>query len=134
MFPLTENAIDPPHSARLDKWLWAIRLFKTRALAADACRAGSVEIAGQAAKPARDVHLGEVIVVRQGIVTRTLEVRGVPPSRVGAKRVPDFCQDLTPAEEFAKAREQRVQHVLAREKGSGRPTKRDRRLIDHLFA
>ena len=118
---------------RLDKWLWAVRLFKTRALATDACRAGSVIIADQPAKPAREVHAGEIVIVRQGIIARTLRVVAVPRSRVGAKLVSDFCTDLTPATEFEKLRTQRLQHVLAREKGSGRPTKRDRRLIDHLF-
>lgn len=120
-------------SARLDKWLWAIRIFKTRALAADACRAGSVTINELNAKPARDVHAGEVIIVRQGLVTRTLRVVGVPRSRVGAKLVAEFCTDLTPASEWDKVKTQRVQQILAREKGSGRPTKRDRRMLDRLF-
>ena len=120
-------------AARLDRWLWAVRLFKTRALAADACRAGSVDVGELAAKPAREVHAGERVTVRQGLVTRTLRVVGVPRSRVGAKKVPEFCEDLTPPGEYAKAAEQRVQHVLAREKGSGRPTKRERRAIDRLL-
>lgn len=120
-------------AARLDKWLWAVRIFKARALATDACRAGSVLINDQVAKPAREVRAGETVTVRQGLITRTLRVVAVPPSRVGAKLVPGFCTDLTPAEEFEKARAQRVQQVLAREKGSGRPTKRDRRAIERLF-
>ena len=119
--------------ARLDKWLWAVRLFKTRALATDACRAGTVEINGQPAKPARDVHAGEIVTVKQGLILRTLRVLGAPRSRVSAKLASDFCQDLTPPAEFEKQREFRLQHVLAREKGSGRPTKRDRREIDRLF-
>jgi ribosome-associated heat shock protein Hsp15 len=123
----------PELSARLDKWLWAVRLFKSRALATDACRAGSVCIRDEPAKPARDVRAGETVVVRQGLVTRTLRVVAVPRSRVGAKLVPEYCTDLTPPAEFAKGREQRVQQVLAREKGRGRPTKRDRRLLDRLF-
>lgn len=127
------DSADPETRARLDKWLWAVRLFKTRALATDACRAGSVTIAGQPAKPAREVHPGETIIVQQGIIARTLLVLAVPASRVGAKLVPEFCNDLTPATEFEKLRTERLQHVLAREKGSGRPTKRDRRLIDRLF-
>ncbi|HVU25633.1 MAG TPA: RNA-binding S4 domain-containing protein [Opitutus sp.] len=118
---------------RLDQWLWAVRLFKTRGLATAACRGGAVKIAGQTAKPARDVRVDEVITVRQGVITRTLRVTGVPRSRVGAKRVPEYCAELTPPEEFAKAREQPFQDFLAREKGSGRPTKRDRRSIDRLF-
>lgn len=127
------DSVDPEARARLDKWLWAVRLFKTRALATDACRAGLVTIAGQPAKPAREVHPGETIIVQQGIIVRTLLVVAVPASRVGAKLVPEFCNDLTPAAEFEKLRTERLQHVLAREKGSGRPTKRDRRLIDRLF-
>ncbi len=85
------------------------------------------------AKPARDVRAGEQVTVRQGLVLRTLRVEGVPRSRVGAKLVANFCTDLTTPEEFAKGREQPVQQLLAREKGSGRPTKRDRRLLDNLF-
>ncbi len=120
-------------TARLDKWLWAVRLFKTRALAADAIRAGSVEINAQPTKPAREVHAGETVTVQQGLVLRTLRVVGAPASRVGAKLVPEFCTDLTPASEFEKVRLQRMQHVLAREKGSGRPTKRERREVDRFF-
>jgi ribosome-associated heat shock protein Hsp15 len=118
---------------RLDKWLWAVRVFKSRTLATDACRAGTVEINDQPAKPAREIKLGELVVVRQGLVKRTLAVVGVPKSRVGAKLVPGFCTDLTPPEEYEKARAHRVQQLLAREKGSGRPTKRDRRLLDRLL-
>lgn len=87
----------------------------------------------QPAKPAREVHAGENIVVWQGLVKRTLQVVAVPPSRVGAKLVAGYCTDLTPPEEFEKVREQRVQQILAREKGSGRPTKRDRRLLDRML-
>lgn len=118
---------------RIDKWLWAVRLFKTRSLAADACKAGSVEIGGHAVKPARDVHAGETIVVKQGLIVRTLRVIGIPPGRVGAKLVATYCEDLTPPSEFEKVKEQRVQQTLARAKGSGRPTKRDRRAMDRLF-
>ena len=124
---------DETSAVRLDKWLWAVRLFKTRALATDACRAGSVTVNELAAKPGRDVHAGELVGVRQGLITRTLRVVGVPRSRVGAKLVAEFCTDLTPAAEFEKARVHRLQQVIAREKGSGRPTKRDRRLLDRLF-
>ncbi len=120
-------------AARLDKWLWSVRLFKTRSLATDACRAGTVQINELPAKPAHEVRFGERIVVWQGLVKRTVEVTGVPRSRVGAKLVPDFCTDHTPPEEFEKARTASVQQTLAREKGSGRPTKRDRRLLDQLL-
>jgi ribosome-associated heat shock protein Hsp15 len=120
-------------TGRLDKWLWAVRIFKSRSLASDACRAGSVAVNQLPAKPARDVRPGETVTVRQGLVLRTLRVVGVPPSRVGAKLVANFCSDLTPKEELEKGRERTVQDLLAREKGSGRPTKRDRRLLDRMF-
>jgi ribosome-associated heat shock protein Hsp15 len=99
-------------------------------LASDACRAGSVAVNEITAKPARDVHPGETITVKQGLVLRTLRVIDVPRSRVGAKLVAGFCTDLTPPEELDKARQNPVLQLLAREKGSGRPTKRDRRLMD----
>ena len=126
--PAAERTAD-----RLDKWLWAMRVFRTRALATDACRAGSVAVNELVAKPAREVHAGEIVTVKQGLFTRTLQVVGVPRSRVGAKLLPDYCVDLTPPEEYERLRERSVQQVLAREKGSGRPTKRDRRLLDDLF-
>lgn len=120
-------------AGRLDKWLWSVRLFKTRSLATDACRAGSVVINGQPAKPARDVRAGETVVVQQGLVTRTVMVVAIPKSRVGPKVVPTYCEDRTPAEEFEKAKAAPIQQLLARERGTGRPTKRDRRAWDDLF-
>ena len=129
--PCVTPITDP--AARLDKWLWAVRVFKSRALATDACRAGSVAVNDQPAKPGRDVHAGESVAVRLGLITRTLRVLAVPRSRVGAKLVAQFCTDLTPPAEYEKMRERSVQQVLAREKGRGRPTKRDRRLLERLF-
>jgi ribosome-associated heat shock protein Hsp15 len=122
-----------PPALRLDKWLWAVRVFRTRSLAGDACRAGSVAVNQLPAKPSRAVRPGETVTVKQGLMVRTLRVVGVPRSRVGAKLVALYCTDLTPPEELAKGREQSVQQVLARAQGSGRPTKRDRRLLDRLF-
>ncbi len=122
-----------PEAGRIDQWLWAVRIFRTRSLATDACRAGSVTVNGQPAKASRDVRPGELVVVRLGLIHRTLHVLAVPPSRVGAKLVGGFCGDQTPAEEYERARSQRVQQLLARAKGSGRPTKRDRRRLDRLF-
>lgn len=86
------------------------------------------------AKPSREVHAGEIVTVRQGLVLRTLAVLAVPRSRVGAKLVPTYCEERTTPEEWAKAQVSRVEQFLAREKGSGRPTKRDRRLIDQLLS
>jgi ribosome-associated heat shock protein Hsp15 len=124
---------EAPLTDRLDKWLWAVRVFKTRGLASEACRAGSVQVNGQPAKASRDVRANDTIVVQMGLITRTLVVRGVPLRRVGPKLVTGFCDDQTPPSEFAKARSQPAQQFLARPKGSGRPTKRERREIDQLF-
>ncbi len=125
--------MNSPQTERLDKWLWAVRLFRTRSLATDACRSGSVAVNGRPAKPSHAVHPGEIIGVRQGLIQRTIHVRAVPAGRVGAKLAATFCEDRTPPAEFEKARTQRVQQILARARGSGRPTKRDRRRIDRLF-
>lgn len=113
--------------ARIDKWLWAVRLFKTRSLAAEACRSGTVLIGGQRAKPAREVHPGEIISARAHGVQRTVKVIGVPPGRVGAKLVPEFLEDLTPAIEYEKAREAAPIPRFAWSKGFARPTKKNRR-------
>ena len=125
--------MNPAGLSRIDQWLWAVRLYKNRGLATAACRAEQVRIADRPVKPSRDVRPGDVVVVRFGIVTRTLAVLGLPPSRVGAKLVPGYAEDRTPPEEYAKAREERLQHVLARAPGLGRPTKKERRDIDRFF-
>ena len=119
--------------ARLDKWLWSVRVFKTRAEATAQCRNGRVQVNGLDAKPGRDVHAGEVVTAKVGIVTRTLRVIGVPRSRVGAKQLPEFMEDLTPAGEYERARQASLEHMLARERGTGRPTKKDRREMGRLF-
>lgn len=125
-----ENADAP--DARLDKWLWMVRAFKTRALATEACRAGRVVVDGREAKPALTVRSGQVVEVRDGLVLRRRVVLGVPPGRQAAARVGDFVRDETPPEQIAEARERRVQHILAG--GGGRPSKRDRRARTALEA
>lgn len=116
---------------RLDKWLWSVRVFKTRPEATAACRAGKVTIGDHEAKPGRDIHVGETVTVRVGVVTRTLRVAGLPRSRVAAKQLPEFLQDLTPPAEYERAKQAGIEHMLARERG--RPTKKDRRAIAHFF-
>jgi ribosome-associated heat shock protein Hsp15 len=118
---------------RLDKWLWSVRVFKTRTEATAACRAGKVLIGELEAKPGRDVHAGETVTVRVGAVTRTLRVLAHPRSRVGAKLLPEFMADLTPAAEYERAKQAGIEHMLARQRGAGRPTKKDRRDIGRLF-
>ena len=110
-----------------------MRVFRSRSLASDACRAGSVAVNEVPAKPSREVRPGETVTVKLGLMVRTLRVVGVPRSRVGAKLVAEFCADLTPPAEREKGRERSVQQMLERERGSGRPTKRDRRLLDRMF-
>ena len=109
---------DEANTARVDKWLWAVRIFKTRPLATAACREGKVSVGELVAKPARTVREGEIVTVRQGVMQRTLRVVAAPASRVGAVRLPEFYVDLTPPEEFAQAREQRAQQVNARAPGA----------------
>ncbi len=115
---------------RIDKWLWAARVFKTRAQATEACRAGHVKLDGVPVKPGRPVRAGETYVVHTPALTRTLRVAGVAERRVSARLVPTLLEDLTPPEELERVRRSAVEQVLARPKGAGRPTKRERRQID----
>ena len=118
---------------RLDKWLWSVRVFKTRPLATAACRAGKVLVGELEAKPGRDVHVGETVTVHLGVVTRTLKVVALPRSRVSAKQLPEVMADLTPPAEYERARQAGIEHMLARQRGMGRPTKKDRRDMSELF-
>lgn len=119
-----------PDAVRIDKWLWAVRLFKTRTQAADACRAGHTRVNGEVVKASRDIRVGDLIVVRSQGITRTVRVRAVVESRLGAGLVPDYLEDLTPPEELAKPRERQLKTVAWRAPGAGRPTKRERRQLD----
>lgn len=118
---------------RLDKYLWAIRLYKTRTLATEAIRGGHVTVNDQHPKPAHEVKVGEIYQVRQGIITRTVKVVALLDRRVGAKLVPTYAEDLTPASEYLKQIQAREQAPMKREPGAGRPTKRDRRKIEKLL-
>jgi ribosome-associated heat shock protein Hsp15 len=120
------------NEVRIDKWLWAVRLFKTRSLAAGACRDGQVLVGGQRVKPARDVRVGELVGAKVGGVQRTVKVLGFPRSRVSAKVVAEFMEDLTPAAEYEKAREASRLVQFTWPKGTGRPTKKNRRLWERL--
>ncbi len=120
-------------SVRIDKWLWAVRIYKTRTAAADACRHGRVIIAGQPVKPAREVKINELISARTGDITRTIKVIAPLEHRVGASLVAQYAEDLTPASEYEKPREPYLQPLFSRPRGMGRPTKRDRRKIEKLL-
>ena len=116
---------------RLDQWLWAVRIFKSRNLAAEAIKGGRVKVNEVATKPAHEVRAAEIVTVTLPTIVRTLRVMVAPRSRVGAKLVREYMEDLTPAEEFERQRERAAAPGM-REAGSGRPTKRERREIDEL--
>lgn len=117
---------------RVDKWLWAVRLYRTRSLASAACRSGMVTIAGRPVKPSRDVKVDDLIMAGNGEITRTVKVLGLLERRVGAEAAKEFAQDLTPASEYEKPREPHLQPLFHRPKGAGRPTKKDRRAFGNL--
>lgn len=118
---------------RIDKWLWAVRVFKTRSMATDACRSGKVKIDGQVVKPSRDVKTGEtIIIVINPHFTRTMKVIEKLSNRVAAKLVPQYAEDLTPPEEYEKLKRQNEHAFVVRDRGIGRPTKKERRIIDKL--
>lgn len=122
--------VDPP---RLDKWLWAVRLYKTRSLATEAIRGGHVELEGQAVKPSRDVKIGDVYTLRQGPLTKTIKALALLEKRVGPKLAANYVEDLTPASEYLKVLQARESAPIKRDPGAGRPTKRDRRALEKIF-
>ena len=116
----------------MDKWLFAVRLFKTRRQATEACRTGKVHLNDSPAKAAKPLRVGDTVSVRQSPITRTLKVVGLTERRVGAKLVTDFSEDKTPPAELEKLRLAKHKNDDSGYKKSGRPSKRDRRLI-HRF-
>ena len=118
---------------RIDKWLWAVRLFKTRSLAADFCKGGKVLINDQTVKPSREIKTGEILKIKYSQLTKTIKVIGITGNRVSAKLVINFIEDHTPPEEYKKLEIKKDGFFVKREKGSGRPTKKERREIDNLF-
>lgn len=119
-------------SVRLDKWLWAVRVFKTRSLAAEACRQGRVRIGGQPVKAARDARLHDVIVVLKDNLTRQFKVLQLLGRRVSAPKAREFAEDQTAPSEFEKAREMNARAFGIRPKGSGRPAKKERREMERF--
>ncbi len=118
---------------RIDKYLWAIRLFKTRSLATDACKAGRVKLNGQNLKPSAIVKIGEVYQVSKGIEKKIIEVVELLYQRVEAKIAVTKYKDLTPVEETYAFKSVFHAPTLKRDRGTGRPTKKDRRETDHLI-
>lgn len=116
---------------RADKFLWAVRLYKTRSLAAEACKKGRILVEDIPLKAARNIRTGDIIQVKKPPVNYTYKVLSIPKSRMGAKLVPTYLEDLTPEKELLKLR-MTDSFFLRRERGSGRPTKKERREIDKL--
>ncbi|QNL47727.1 RNA-binding S4 domain-containing protein [Olivibacter sp. SDN3] len=117
---------------RIDKYLWAIRVFKTRSLATEACKAGRVKLNGQNIKPSYIVKIGETYQIQKGIEKKVIKVVALLERRVDAKAAVTFYDDLTPVEETYRYKSVFHAPVLRRDRGTGRPTKRDRREIDDL--
>ncbi len=117
---------------RVDKYLWAIRIFKTRTMAADACKAGRVKLDNQNIKPSHEVKVGEIYQVSKGIDRKVLKVTGLLENRADAKTVVSFYDDITPVEQTQAFKSMFHAPILKRDRGAGRPTKRDRREIDEL--
>lgn len=118
---------------RIDKYLWCIRLFKTRNIATEACKKGHVKIDGTNLKPSKDIFGNEEITVRKNQINYKIKVLDIPPNRVGAKLVDLYRKDLTPKEEFEKTELLKYSKDYYRKKGTGRPTKKDRRDIDDYY-
>ena len=118
---------------RLDKYLWAVRIFKTRSDAADAVRNNRVLVNGSYAKPSREVRQGDIITVKRMPVTYQYKVLDLVSSRQPAKNVPNYCLNITPQEELDKLTVPRETIFVFRERGTGRPTKKERREIDALM-
>ncbi|HUM47224.1 MAG TPA: S4 domain-containing protein [Chitinophagales bacterium] len=115
---------------RVDKWLWAVRLFKTRSQAAEACAKNKIRINDQPVKASRTIKTGEIIAIRNGAFTLQYEVLKITENRMAAKLVDEFCKNVTPAQELEKIK---LHEILLRERdnrGEGRPTKKDRRELD----
>ena len=115
---------------RIDKYLWCIRLYKTRSMATTACKKGQVKIENSNVKPSKELFGNEQITVRKNQINYKIKVLDIPPSRVGAKLVDLYRKDLTPKEEFEKTELLKFAKDYYRKKGSGRPTKKDRRDIE----
>ena len=118
---------------RIDKYLWSIRVFKTRSEAPDACKGGKIRVNGADTKPSKMVKVGDTIVARKGAVTYTYKVLDLIDKRQGPKLVPNYAENLTPPEELAKLRAPIETFFLKRDRGAGRPTKKDRRQMEALW-
>ena len=116
--------------ARIDKWLWAARIYKTRTLASDACKNGRITINGALAKPSRTVKVGDQVGVKKSPITYSFRVLQTIEKRVGAKLLPEVFENVTPPEQHELLEMNRISGFVDRARGTGRPTKKDRRALD----
>lgn len=116
--------------ARIDKWLWAVRIYKTRSIAAEACKKGHISIGDRTAKPAHNVRVGDIVNVKKAPVTYSFKVLQCAEHRVGAKFVPELMENVTPQEQYEILEMSRMSGFVGRTRGTGRPTKKERRDLD----
>ena len=120
------------NTTRIDKWLWVVRIYKTRSIATEACTGGKVKIDGNTVKASRMVRKGDLIQVRKRVIKYAYKVLKIAEKRMGANLVRDFMEDITPEEELDKLESAHKQPLQTREKGQGRPTKKERRVMDKV--
>ncbi|MCC8154668.1 MAG: RNA-binding S4 domain-containing protein [Tannerellaceae bacterium] len=116
--------------SRIDKWMWATRIFKTRTIAADACKKNRIMVGGVNVKPSRMIKVGDVIEVRKPPITYSFKVLALTERRMGAKLVPEYLENVTPPEQYEILEMNRISGFIDRAKGLGRPTKKDRRELE----
>ena len=127
---MEEKTLKYQESARLDKWLWAARIFKTRSMAADACKNGRVTVNGANAKPSRTVKTGETVHVKKPPVTYSFKILNAIETRVGARLIPQVYENVTDPKQYELLEMSRISGFIDRARGTGRPTKKDRRAMD----
>ena len=117
---------------RIDKWLWAVRIFKTRTIAAEAIKKGRVIVGGIAVKPSRMIRVGDVVQVRKPPITFSFKVLALSDKRMGAKLVPQFMENITPPDQYELLELNKISGFVDRQRGTGRPTKKDRRDLEQF--
>ncbi|MCD8318046.1 MAG: RNA-binding S4 domain-containing protein [Paraprevotella sp.] len=120
------------NEARIDKWLWAARIFKTSSMAAAACKKGQVSMQGMQLKPSRTIKAGDVVEVRKPPITYSFKIKQTIEKRVGAKLLPEVLENVTPPEQYELLEMNRLSGFVNRARGTGRPTKKDRRDLDEF--
>lgn len=116
--------------ARIDKWLWAVRIYKTRSIAAEACKKGHISIGDRTAKPAHNIRVGDIVNVKKAPITYSFRVLKCAENRVGAKLVPELMENITSQEQYEILEMSKVSGFIGRQRGTGRPTKKERRDLD----